>query len=166
MLEAMRQVTQTGGPGRRLEAAGFSLIEAMVASFVFAVGALGLLGMMISSANGITTASKTTQATALARAKLDELVRLPYDHGDLNVGVQPDGLKNLGPSGTSFAPEGTATGDWETHDGWFARSWAVEEVTAGAFKRVTVTVKWWDKSAKASVGSWRSVTLAGGKSIQ
>jgi Tfp pilus assembly protein PilV len=154
-LRAMRLVR------RRVEA-GFTLIEAMLASLVFVVGALGLLGLMYNSAAGITTATNITAATTVARTKLEDLAARPYDHADLAIGSHVDGANNLGPAGTPFDPKGIATGAYNSDDGWFARSWVVTEVTANSFKTIVVRVRWYDKVAKLE----RSITLAGGKSIQ
>jgi len=143
--------------------AGFTLIEAMLASFVFVVGALGLLGLMYNSAAGLTTATNISSATTVARTKLEELTARPYDHADLTTGTtHVEGAKNLGPSGLAFDPQGNATGAYNSNDGWFARSWDVTEVVAGSFKTIVVRVRWYDKVAKRD----RFVTLAGGKSIQ
>ncbi|MBI3180278.1 MAG: prepilin-type N-terminal cleavage/methylation domain-containing protein [Deltaproteobacteria bacterium] len=139
---------------------GFSLIELMVASMLFLVGALGLLRLMYSSSEGVTVAQKLTQATQLARTKLDELVMLPYDDAALAIGaVHEDGVKNLGPAGTSYTPSGGATGDFGGKDGWFARSWEVTEPVAG-LKVITITVKWWDGPMR----TFRQVHLVGGMS--
>ncbi len=140
---------------------GFSLIELMVASALFLVGALGLLRLMYSSSEGVTVAQKLTQATQLARTKLDELVMRPYDDAALSTGsVHQDGAKNLGPAGTAYTPTGGATGDFGAKDGWFARSWEVTEPVAG-LKVITVTVEWWD----APMSTTREVELVGGKSL-
>ena len=147
-------------------ARGFSLIEAMVASFVFTVGALGLLRLMYGSAQGITVAGKVTQATALAKSQLDVLTHLPYTNTSLAVGTYKDGSNNLGPAGFAFDANGNATGAWgcsaATFDGWFARSWTVTEPVADSLKIINVSVCWWDPSSKTA----RNVSVAGGKSIQ
>jgi Tfp pilus assembly protein PilV len=147
---------------RRRGEAGFTLVEAMLASFVFVVGALGLLGLMYNSAAGLTAATNITYATSVARAKLEELTARPYNHADLSVGDHQPDTKNIGPAGTPFDPQGNATGDINTDDGWFARSWSVTEVNANSFKNIVVRVRWYDKTTKMA----RYVTMAGGKSVQ
>lgn len=148
---------------------GFSLIEVSIAAFVFAIGALGLLRLMISGAQGVTTAERLTEATVLAESKLAELMELAYDAADLAVGahVEPGG-KNLGPAGTPYTADGAGTGAYGSDDGWFARSWTVtaHDVNTAEvgdeLKLIAVTVRWRDRSFDTE----RRITIVGGKSIQ
>lgn len=148
---------------------GMSLIEVAIASMVFTVGALGLVRLLYSSAEGVTVASKVTFATALARGKLDELVPLPYDHADLSVAGSPhqDGDKNLGPTGEPKKPDGSDTGTFGSNDGWFARSWTVTEADANSdgtadLKIIRVDARWYDAMNKQD----RTVSLAAARSMQ
>ncbi len=152
---------RTGTPDR--EERGTTLIEVMVSLVVFSVGALGLLTLIYTSHRGVTAAEKITQATALARGKLDELVRLPYDQADLALNAEDctscdqcatheDGTKNL-------KSDGTAAGNYFSDDGWFARCWNVEEPIAN-FKTIAVRARWWDHNYKRS----REVVMQGGRS--
>ena len=138
----------------RAPQAGFTLVEAMIALLVFTVGALGLLTMTYSSHQGITAAEDVTNATALARSKLDELVRLPYADTNLDVGSHDDGTTNLDETG---AP---AAGAFGADDGDFARSWDVAIPDSNEqFKTIAVRVRWWDKNYDTE----RDVVLRGGR---
>lgn len=136
------------------EEAGFTLIEAMIAMLVFTVGALGLLTMIYTSHQGVSTAENITHATALARSKLDELVRLQYDDANLDVGTHNEGVNNVDETGTATAAA------FGADDGSYARSWDVAIPDANEeFKTIAVTVLWWD----GNYDTWRDVVLNGGK---
>lgn len=143
---------------RRRGQAGHTLIEVMVASGVFLVGALGLLRLVISSGEGLQVSSRLTQASSLARTKLDELGNLDYEL--LVDGDYTEGANNIGPAGTPYTSEGGATGAYGSTDGWFERSWNIATDPGLAYKTITVQVRWYDHPAKR----WRSVSLIGGKS--
>ena len=134
---------------------GFTLIEGMVALLVFTVGALGLLTMIYTSHQGVSTAEDLTHATTLARSKLDELVRLDYDDTTLNAGTHPEGSYNINEIG-----DDVTTSTYGASDGLYARSWDVVVPDASEdFKTIAVQVRWWDKN----YDSWREVVLRGGK---
>ena len=65
---------------------GFSLIEVLIAVAIFSVGILAVGSMQLSSTKNNTTGNITTQATMLARQKIEEL-RVVQDLGDI---VLPD----------------------------------------------------------------------------
>lgn len=145
------------------EERGTTLIEVMISLVVFSVGALGLLTLIYTSHQGVTAAEKITHATALARGKLDELVRLPYDDADLALNAEgcnscndcathEDGTKNL-------KSDGSVAGDYYSDDTWFARCWNVEEPTTN-LKTIAVRVRWWDHNYKQS----REVVMQGARS--
>ena len=52
---------------------GFSLIEVMIAMAIFAIGILAVGSMQLSNTKNNTTGNITTQATMLARQKVEEL---------------------------------------------------------------------------------------------
>lgn len=62
---------------------GFSLIEVLIALFLFAVGVLALTQMQVGSMFGNSTARRVTGAATLAEAKLEELKALSYAHADM-----------------------------------------------------------------------------------
>lgn len=105
------------GWGRR---AGFTLVEIMVALCILLFGLLAIGGMQVSAIRGNAHARQLTQATALAQAKLEELMLRPMNHGDLVAGVH-----------SAVAPPG------------FTLSWNVSDSTPlAATKTVVVTVTW------------------------
>lgn len=143
-------------PHRLHAQAGFTLIEATIATLVFTIGALGLLTMIYSSHQGVSAAESLTHATALARSRLDQLARLPYDDPLLTIGNHNDGANNLDETGSAVG-----TSNFGDNDGLYARSWSVNEPVGGlGFKTILVRVRWWDKSYRLE----RDVVLTGGKS--
>jgi prepilin-type N-terminal cleavage/methylation domain-containing protein len=52
---------------------GFSLIEALIAMAIFSIGILAVGSMQLSTTKNNTTGNITTQATMLARQKIEEL---------------------------------------------------------------------------------------------
>ena len=139
---------------------GHTLIEVMIAGAIFTIGALGLLRLIVTSGEGLRTSSKLTQASSLARTKLDELANTSYDA--LVAGSYTEGANNIGPAGTPYKPDGSATAVFHSTDGMFARSWTITEDTALGYKAITVLVEWFDHGRKA----WYSVSLVGGRSHQ
>jgi type IV pilus modification protein PilV len=61
---------------------GFSLIEVMIAMVIFSIGILAVGSMQLSSSKNNTTGNITTQATMLARQKIEEL-RVVQDLNDI-----------------------------------------------------------------------------------
>ena len=150
-----------GAPGSRER--GNTLVESAIASAVFMIGVLGLLPLFYTSTEGVAVASRLTQATALATSRLEQLVKLPYDAADLAVGDdRHDGANNLNADGTQ-APSST----FGAHDGLFYRTISVRETDENAgiagndYKIVTVTVTWYDATAKRE----RSVSVMSGKAM-
>lgn len=68
-------------------AAGFSLIEVLVAMAIFAIGILAVYSMQIHSIRGNSSARGITENITLASAKVEELLAQAYDHSDLDVGL-------------------------------------------------------------------------------
>ena len=99
---------------------GFSLIEAMIALVLFAVGMLAVGAMQIDSIKGNSFSQGLTQATVLSQQKLEELQNMPFDDSNLSSGHHDEGVL----SGSEFS-----------------RSYDVES-TSTTLKAVTVTVQW------------------------
>jgi type IV pilus assembly protein PilV len=65
---------------------GFSLIEILIAMTIFAIGVLALAEMQITAIRGNAFSSTTTDGTTLAQDRIEQLMNLPYDDGDLAEG--------------------------------------------------------------------------------
>jgi prepilin-type N-terminal cleavage/methylation domain-containing protein len=100
-------------------AAGFTLIEVLIAIVVFAIGLLAMSMVVPLGTGRVTAAGQQTRAGALVAESAEELLTLPYDHDDLTAGTHDD--------------------DANPHDGQYFVRWTVEEDQPVAdCKRVTV----------------------------
>ena len=70
---------------------GFSLIEVLVATTIFAVGLLAVASMQLTSVTGNFSARSATESVFLAQEKAEELFSLPYNHNDLISDWDGDG---------------------------------------------------------------------------
>jgi len=81
-------------------ASGFTLIELMVALFVFAIGMLAVTAMCLISIQGNSLVNRTTQANFLAQSRMEELLSEPsmtaLDTQDDPVGISIDGVGDAG----------------------------------------------------------------------
>lgn len=73
---------------------GFTLIEIIIAMFVFTIGALGVATMQISSIQGNTKGRSITEASVMGTNVYEELFTLPYNHA-LLLDVDGNGAAGL-----------------------------------------------------------------------
>jgi len=85
-----------------LKAAGFSLIEVLVATAVVAVGVASLAQLIVVSAHANRIAMTTSISLLLAEQKMEELLGDPGDPGDPRTESTQDHVDYLGPSGGSL----------------------------------------------------------------
>jgi type IV pilus assembly protein PilV len=114
---------------------GFTLIEALIAMAIFSIGILAVGSMQISNTRNNTTGNITTQATMLARQKIEELKTVP-DVTELTSGTDPNNPIDVdGNSG-----------------GIYTRQWNVTNPLGGSTSRqVSVTVSWNRRGQNRSV---------------
>jgi prepilin-type N-terminal cleavage/methylation domain-containing protein len=93
---------------------GFTLLEAVMAMAIFSIGILAVGSMQLWNTKNNTTGNFTTQATMLARQKIEEL-KVVSDIDDLASGNDTIGI--------------------------FRRRWVPGDIT-GTLSRITVTVEW------------------------
>jgi prepilin-type N-terminal cleavage/methylation domain-containing protein len=119
---------------------GFTLIEVLIASALLAIVMSSLAALNVSSMQADTQGSRTSAATLLAQAKLEQLRILPRSHNGWGAGKHTEqGLQEGGDTG------GTYTREWNVQPNYN---------NLDKLSRVTVTVSWY-KSGKP-----HSVTLA------
>lgn len=75
VMRACHQQISTGGQGRRQANSGFSLLEVLVATTVFALGLAGIAALLLTSISGSAQARREGIA-AMAAASLAEQIRL------------------------------------------------------------------------------------------
>jgi len=71
---------------------GFTLVEILIAMAIFSIGFLAIATMQIHSINGNSSSRRITEGTMLAETQLERLMELPYDHNDLDPGLNPHQL--------------------------------------------------------------------------
>ncbi len=116
-------------------AKGLTLLEVLIAMAVFVIGILAVASMQISSVRNNTTGNITTQATQLARAKMEELKNVS-DVTTLASDTDPN---------NPLDEDGNA-------GGIFNRSWTVTNPLGGNISRqIVVTVGWNRRGQNRSV---------------
>jgi prepilin-type N-terminal cleavage/methylation domain-containing protein len=63
---------------KKSAAQGFSIIECLIALSIFTIGILAVATLVLSSITENASARRITEATALAEARLEQLMALPY----------------------------------------------------------------------------------------
>ena len=66
---------------------GFTLIEILIATSIFAIGFLAVAAMQISASKSTRRAVEVTEATAIASDQMERLMSLPFDDGELVTGA-------------------------------------------------------------------------------
>ncbi|MCD6188228.1 MAG: prepilin-type N-terminal cleavage/methylation domain-containing protein [Desulfuromusa sp.] len=98
---------------------GFTLLEIIIALFVFSIGILGVSAMQLTSLKGNSKAARITEASNVAADQIEKIMGLPY-------GTFTDG------SGTSAGADGlddfpTTDGSTVSADGNYKVYWNVAE---------------------------------------
>jgi type II secretory pathway pseudopilin PulG len=120
------QEQRKGAPGGDRGEAGFSLVEAMVASLVLTVGLVGLLQLLAVATVMHSDARQATSATLLAQSKIDELMKL-------NLATAPA----VQEGGSISANEANY---FDTPEDGVTRRWLVEPGPVGNTRLLTVKV--------------------------
>jgi general secretion pathway protein I len=117
---------------------GFTLVEALVALAVFAIGLTALVPMVVSQIRGNEDAAVRTEALAFAQERIEELRVLPYQ----NLAAEVPGNDTIGVGGI------------------YTREWAFIDAPPALagdgndLSRIRVTVKW-----QLPRGGERAITL-------
>ncbi|MBP8985881.1 MAG: prepilin-type N-terminal cleavage/methylation domain-containing protein [Syntrophobacterales bacterium] len=121
-------------PGRRGcrqgSCGGFTILEVLVAIFIFVVALLGLVSVTTSVIHGNAYSKQVTTATNLAQDLMEDLKRKGYDHSDVSAGTHNDPGDPL--------------------SGIYTRTWSVvDNNPVTNIKTLTVTVAWsWRGAAR------------------
>ena len=111
-------------PMQNTEAQGFSIIECLIALSIFTVGILAVATLVLSSIGENASARRITEATALAEARLEQLMALPYS--DIVADQETQGAYTVA---------------WEVTEG---------DIVAET-KSIMVTVSWWFRGRQRDV---------------
>lgn len=104
-------MTRAAHPAR---AAGFSLIEALIAAAILLIISLGLIPLFARSIADNTTGADSTQATNHGKTQLEELIQVPFGGQDVTV---PAGA-NLAETRESWA-QGDPYEVGDPDEGWW-----------------------------------------------
>jgi prepilin-type N-terminal cleavage/methylation domain-containing protein len=110
---------------------GFTLIEALIAISIFAIGFLAIGSLVVSTTRNNTKGNILTQATMLASNKIEELKTENLMSALMTTGTHPDPNNPLDDRGNQ--------------GGIYNRSWRVSELQPTASptaRQVEVTVSW------------------------
>jgi len=111
---------------------GYTLIEVLVAMAIFSIGILAVAAMVQSTTDNTTKGNILTQATMLARDKIEDLKRIT------DVSTLADGVENnIDASGN---PGGIYRREWDISNGPTADS-----------RQIVVTVSWTRENQTRSV---------------
>ncbi|MCK5418978.1 MAG: prepilin-type N-terminal cleavage/methylation domain-containing protein [Desulfobacterales bacterium] len=112
---------------------GFTLIEALIAMAIFAIGILAVGSMQLSTTKNNTTGNITTEATMLARQKMEEIksvqVVTTLTSDNDTVGIYARGWSVTNPLGSSTSRRITVTVSWNRRGQ--NRSVVLESITRG-----------------------------------
>lgn len=112
---------------------GFTLIEAMIAMAIFSIGILAIGSMQLWNTKNNSTGNFTTQATMLARQKIEELKTVPditaLTSDNDSIGIYTREWNVTNPLGSSTSRQLTVTVSWSRRGQ--NRSVVLESVTRG-----------------------------------
>lgn len=93
---------------------GTTLIEVLMASVIFMIGMLALLGMQVTAMHSNKIGSEITEATSLVSDQIERLWGLNLTSSELTVGVHNDPnnpVNNQGQAGGKYIRQWIVTGD-------------------------------------------------------
>ncbi|MCP4116030.1 MAG: prepilin-type N-terminal cleavage/methylation domain-containing protein [Desulfobacteraceae bacterium] len=102
-----------------INTSGFTLLEILIAMVIFSIGLLGVAKMQISSIRSNSYSQEMTDATILAKDKIEELMAIDYNNRVLLNDVDTDGSNGGGLDDTG------ANADYSQVTGRYTLSWNV-----------------------------------------
>jgi len=114
---------------------GFTLLEIIIAIFIFSIGLLAVVSMQMTAIKGNHFSGTLTEASNWAADQMERLMSLPYTDDDLAAGDHTADLRQ---------------------EGIYGITWNVlEDDTTNNTKTINITVAWTDR------GSQRTLILRG-----
>jgi len=122
----------------------FTLIEVLLAMLIFAVGILAVTSMDLTSTRVNSRAADMTEATALTRQKMEELLNMDFDDANL-TDTNGNGL-------AGFDDDATNTADFSETSGRHTIFWNVaENQPVNDAKTIRVIVTWQNRGENKNV---------------
>lgn len=118
-------------PFKNFTERGFSLIEVLIAVFIFCVGVLAMALLLDTSIQNNSSARFISEATEIAQFQMEKLMSTSYNDADLDESLSP------------YGPNAVAN---------YTVSWTVRDnVPMSAMKTINLTVAWNDRGADKSI---------------
>jgi type IV pilus assembly protein PilV len=154
----MERVATVGGPR---DSQGFTLVELMIALFIFAIGILAVASMQGEAIKGNSFSDLMTVANTLAEAKMEDLMGLPPSHDDLRDNNSANNDHLLSMMDTDGHQETGLDRDGNGGSGIFTRAWNVAKrdpadpnkvgCPADGLMTIVVMVEWKDRRGRHQV---------------
>lgn len=122
--------------GKKGGADGFTLLEVIIAISILTFGLLAVATMQTTAIRGNYNANRITEATTVGQDRLEELLGLPYGHGDLSDPAGGGATNHPNP------PTPTAT------VGYTINYTVESDVPVTNSKLIRLTVSWQDKGVQ------------------
>ena len=108
MKAGLKDMYKTPFVPRKLKnAAGFTMIEVLIAMSILAVGLLAIATMQVSALRVNNTARSITERSTIAQDKLEQFMSLPFTNSEFDIGgPYPDGTAPTGFTVTWTVAEG------------------------------------------------------------
>jgi prepilin-type N-terminal cleavage/methylation domain-containing protein len=129
---------------RRRTSGGFTLIELTIAIAVFAVGMLSLSAMLLAAMQGGSRGRHTTQASAIAQSRMEQLQRLDWTQLAPTAGWS-----------ASVTVHNTVQANTNQNEETYTVDWRITNLVAGWTREIDVRVIW-DEPGRPN----RSVTFS------
>lgn len=107
----------------RNQSSGFTLVEVLIALFVFSIGILGVGAMQLRAMQGNSHARQVSEMTNVAADQIETIAGLAYDDASLLDGAGA----NNGATGLNDLPPNNTDGSRMTSDGRYQVFWNVAE---------------------------------------
>lgn len=132
---------------RNINNSGFTLLEILIAMVIFSIGLLGVAKMQISSIQGNAYSQDVTEATFIAKDKIEELMAVNYN----NLNFLND-VNNNGANGGGLDDTGAVAADYSQVIGRYTLSWNVSiDFPIDRTKTLRIIVNWQDRGQAKNV---------------
>jgi type IV pilus modification protein PilV len=140
------------GVSPAVPAAGFTLIEVLMAIVILTVGLLAVGTMQISAIRGNFMSGNTSTALSLASEKMEDLLNKDFNHADLSNSVTGNDT-NLS-SITSVDHQENISEEGVVGSGaFYRRIWNIDDETGPTTKNMMVIVTWEKNKHRISIAS-------------
>jgi type IV pilus assembly protein PilV len=125
------ELSRSTAPARARHAAGFTLIEIMIAMAVLGLGLIALAAMQLQALRFGSSGKHVSQAAVIARVKMEEFQRMPWASVATTAWTTPvtEYAEVLGEGGT-------------VNEQAFDLSWRIADLIANRTRAIDVQVTW------------------------